>query len=102
MKLMELGNMKMVAPGFVKHVVLSVLMQFFFCSRLHARHPVQGVLFTHQWGSAAVLVVTQPLPDCCVPSPKCLPPAEPICTGTEPQNASEGISVAPGISVGTL
>lgn len=85
MKPLELENMKIVALDFVD--LLSVVTQVSFCCRLHARHPVQSVLFTHQWGSAALLVIPQPLPDCCVPSPKCLPPAEPVCTGTEPHSA---------------
>lgn len=52
-----------------------------FCFRLHFWHSLQSVLFPHQRGSATVFLLPQPLPDCCVPRAKCLPPAEPVCTG---------------------
>lgn len=51
------------------------------CFRLHSWHSLQSVLFPHQRGSATVFLLPQPLPDCCVPRAKCLPPAEPVCTG---------------------
>lgn len=49
-------------------------------NRLHSWHTLQSVLFPHQWGSATVLLLPQPLPDRRVPRAKCLPPAEPIRT----------------------
>ena len=50
------------------------------CFRLHSWHSLQSVLFPHQRGSATVFLLPQPLPDCCVPRAKCLPPAETVCT----------------------
>lgn len=51
------------------------------CFRLHSWHTLQSVLFPHQRGCAAVLLLPEPLPDCCVPRAKCLPAAEPVRTG---------------------
>lgn len=50
-------------------------------NRLHSWHTLQSILFPYQRGGATILLLSQPLPDCCISRAKCLPPAEPICTG---------------------
>ncbi|KAM5250418.1 myelin-associated neurite-outgrowth inhibitor isoform 1-T1 [Hipposideros larvatus] len=62
---------------FPQHVPWS---ESYLPNRLHPWHTLQSVLFAHQWNGTAVLLLSQPLSDCCVPRAKCLPPAEPICT----------------------
>lgn len=51
------------------------------CSRLHSWHTLQSVLFPNQRSCATILLLPQSLPDGCVPSEKCLPPAEPVRPG---------------------
>jgi hypothetical protein len=51
------------------------------CSRLHSWHTLQSVLFPNQRSCSTILLFPQSLPDGCVPSEKCLPPAESIRPG---------------------
>lgn len=60
---------------------LDELSPWLLYSRLHSWHTLQSVLFPNQWGCAAILLLPQSLPDGCVPSEKCLSPAEPIRPG---------------------
>ena len=51
------------------------------CDRIYCRDALQSAPHPEQWSPSTLLPLPQPLPRYHVPHQKCLPPAEPLCSG---------------------